>query len=556
MRRFAILLGIAVLGVGLLACGGSDEEPAAPTLPPLATSAAPAPVAPTIQQPAPASQSSQQPSRADSAVNLAAEPPQQLRGEAAPLQPPWPTFTPGLEPQSDHRLIYARSRRFYTANADGSSVQALKFANESPQLLVTSYKDPGRGWMSPNGRYLLYFAGPQEAQLWGVDLTSLQNTQLAARMLSAGQAGKDAVRVLTEQNIAWTSDGTRAALIGMPDSADLFIADLTTGQLTRVTQDEWQEAKWQWSPGDRYLAYTATDLGSGTQVLRVWDVKTQQSTEVDVTPVREAFNLSSGAGVAFADQLVWVSDAQFVFYPQSNRRSAGIWLYDVASRTARPVLPEKIGASVWSAEARAWVYSKPDEPGALWLLRLDNPKPTLLVEGEAYAPVWSPDGRSVLYSWSDPETTGWDLRVVDLNGDSRTLVENVSLIQQTPSEPGPAGKRYWSPDGRLVLYSAVGRDYGRAEQDSGYGGQAGPDLENWWIVPDSGGQARRATDMQKIFYLQVPELSPDGTTWAYVGFSYTDRMQHLYTIPREGGHPERVDAGVRWFRWLPSTTHR
>lgn len=542
MTRFAILFSVTVLAVGLLACGGSSQ-PAAPTLPPLETPAAPS----AQQQVAPAAE----PPQADTAMDLAAEPPQQIRGGKAPLLPPWPTFTPGPEPQSDYRLIYARTRRFYTANTDGSNIQVLKFAKDYPQLLVGSYKDSGRGWLSPNGRYLLYFAG-QEAQLWRANLKSLENVQLAERMLPEGKAGdKGIIRILTDQEMSWTSDGGRAALLGVPDNVDLFIADLTTDQLTRVTRDELQENGPQWSPNGQHLAYIATDQGSGTQILYVLNAATRQPAEVDLGPIRDALDLSPSAGFAFAGQLTWLSDTQFAFYPQANRRSGGIWLYDVAAGTVQPILTDRIGKVAWSSEARAWIYSSPDELGALWLLRLGDPKPTLLVEGEAYAPVWSPDGRSVLYSWSDPETTGWDLRVVDLNGSDRTLVQNASLIQRVPSEPGPAGKRYWSPDGQFVLYTAVGRDYGRAEQEEGYGGEAGPDLENWWIVPASGGEARRATDMQKIFYLQEPALSPDGTTWVYIGFSYTDRMQHLYTMPRQGGHPEKVDVGVRWFHWLP-----
>lgn len=543
MRDLSIFLSIAVLAIGLLACGGSST-PAVPTLPPLPTVGS----AGARRQPAPASQ----PSEGRAPVDVAAEPPRQIQGDGAPLAPPWPTFTPGPDPQSEDRLIYARTRRFYTANADGSNMQALKFENDSPQLLA-QYKDPGRGWLSPDGRYLLYFAD-QVAQLWLADLESLGNQRLAERMLPAGKEGdKATIRTLTDQVMSWTSDNTRVAFIGMPDTVDLFTVDLTTGQLTRVTQDGLSESRPQWSPDGRYLAYAATNQETGNQALYVLDARAQppNPAEIDMRPVREVFDMGPGSGFAFINQLVWVSDTQFVFYPHSSGRSNGIWLYDVTAKTMEPVLAERVDRVRWSAEARAWAYSKPDAPGTLWLLRLNDSKSVPLVEGEAYAPVWSPNGQSVLYSWSDPESTGWDLRVVDLNGNDRTLARDVSLIQKTPSEPGPAGKRYWSPDGKLVLYTAVGRDYGRAERQAGYGGEAGPDLENWWIVPASGGEARRATDMQKVFYVQEPRLSPDGTVWAYVAFSYTDRVQHLYTMAREGGHPKHIDAGVRWFRWLP-----
>jgi hypothetical protein len=103
----------------------------------------------------------------------------------------------------------------------------------------------------------------------------------------------------------------------------------------------------------------------------------------------------------------------------------------------------------------------------------------------------------------------------------------------------------------LVIYSTVGRDYGRAEQFGGQGVEAGPDLENWWLTAPDRPQPWQATDLEKVFYLQKPALSPDGQVWAFVGFSYVDLSQHLWTIPRTGGHPVKVDSGVRWFRWLP-----
>ncbi|MFQ5859085.1 MAG: TolB family protein, partial [Anaerolineae bacterium] len=347
--------------------------------------------------------------------------------------------------------------------------------------------------------------------------------------------------------------GTRAALLGAPESVDVFIVDLATDHLTRATQDELRERGLQWSPDGRYLAYVAGDPGTGAQALYILDTRTQQPAQVDMQPIRDALGLNPDASLAFDEQLTWLSDAQLVFYPQAGRRGrlAGIWYYDTASRMVQPILTDQLDATTWSAEARAWVYSRSGEPGALWLVRLDDPKPTLLVEGQAYAPVWSPNGQLVLFSWSDPETTGWDLRVVDLGGNTRTLVRDASMIQRETSELGPAGKRYWSPNGEFVLYTTVGRDYGRAEREGGYGGDAGPDLENWWIVQVNGGEPRQATDMQRIFYLQEPVLSPDGTSWAFIGFSYTDRLQHLYTMPRDGGHPEKVDVGVRWFEWLP-----
>lgn len=545
MRRFTVLIGIALLTVGLFACGGSST-PAVPTLPPLATVAPPG----GQQQSVPAAQPLT--GSAEEAVNLAAEVPQQLRG-GEPAPPPWPTFTPGPRPQSKYRLLYARTRSFHTAGADGSDSQPLELSPKPPQLLTVSYKDGGRGWLSPDGRSLLYFAG-QEGQLWLASLDSLANVLLAERMVSPGLEGNvDTIRILTDQEMAWTSDSARAALVGASDSVDLYIVDTAGPRLTRVTQDELRESKPQWSSTGQYLAYVTSDMGTGTQAMYVVDAQTLRPNEIDVGPVRDALALEPTIDFLYADQFVWADDTQLIFYPSTGtgEEPNGIWLYDAAGGATRPILTDKIGEVVWSARARAWVYNTVAEPGKLWLGRLDDPKPTVLVETGAYAPVWSPDGRWVLYSSGMPGGTEWALGVVDLDGNSHTLAQGITLIERETSEPGPAGKRYWSQGGDYVLFATVGRDYGRADRAEGYGGDAGPDLENWWAVPANGGQPRQITDLQKVFYLQEPVLSPDGTVQAFLGFSYTDRMQHLYTMLRDGGHPNKVDTGIRWFEWLP-----
>ena len=504
MARFAfVLLGVVVLTIGLLACGGS--EPAVPTLPPGVSSEG-------AQQPAiPSGQQSESGvpglTQSDSSLDQAAEPPPLLRGQQAP-PPPWPTFTPGPKPQSDHRLLFARTRRFYTARADGTDIQKLKLSPESPQLFGGSFKDPGRGWLGPNSRYLVYFAG-QEAQLWRADLTTSENVVLADRMIPAGEEKEGQfVRILSQQNMAWSSDGTRVALVGAPDpdNVDLFIADLDTNSLTRVTQDVLREGRPHWAPNDQYLAYVSTDDSAGTSSLYVLDTQPQQSIVVDVQPIREALELSAVTNFVFDNDVTWISDTQFAFYPRTSDqgRLVGIWLYDVAADTVQPVINTQIESFTWSSEARAWAYTKSDEIGTIWILQLGATKPDVLVEGEAYAPVWAPDGKSILYSWSDPESTGWDIHLVDLDGNTRTIAQDVAMIQPDLSDLGPAGKRYWGPGGESVLFSAAGRDYGRAEQQEGYGGEAGPDLENWWLAPVGDGEPRRVTDMQKIFYLHLP----------------------------------------------------
>ena len=535
MRRLGVLGVLLVTALGALRCGGSAPPPV-PTLPPLTTT--------TPQGPS---------AKSGNAAAAPLQPPAPQQPVPTPQPPPWPTFTPGPKPTSAHRLLYVTAGRLWTANVDGSDRQPLKLDPPSPRLL-TPFKDPGRAWLGPHGQRLVYFAG-KTAELWVADLSTGHNVRLAERMLPPGLDRKQQVatgRTLLDQKMAWTADGQRVALLGAPDNYDLFVVDLTTNTLTRITEDDRQEGDFVWSPDGRYLAFTAFDNTFGTTGLSAWDSVAGRVMGFPLDPVAEAAGLSPTLPMSFDRGLTFLDEHRFIFYPVSRNGSVGIWLADVTDESLTPVITDALSDVAWSPEAKAWVYVRRDEPGKLWLLRLGDSEPKLLTDDQAYAPVWSPDGHAVLYSRSDPNTTGWDLRVLNLDtGETQVLATNVRLIQQAPPEPGPSGKRFWAPDGSLVIYSTVGRDYGRAEEFGIRGVEAGPDLENWWMATPGRAQPWQATDLQKVFYLQPPSLSPDGQVWAFVGFSYVDLTQHLWTMPREGGHPTKIDSPVRWFRWLP-----
>lgn len=541
MRRVITAVGAVLLITLAAACGGRST-PAVPTLVPLVATSPPE----SQPQQAAARAEDAQP---DVALNRPAQLPEQLLSEEAP-PPPWPTFTPGPGlPPGDH-LVLARSHRFYTARADGGELEQLKFNTDTPPLLAASYKEPGRGWLSPDGRTLLYFAG-DEAQLWWGDVQTHDNGLLAERLLPP-EAETELIHALTTQEMAWTSSGNRAALLGAPNQVELFVVDVPSHTATQITDDDHEESGMVWSTDELQLAYLSVTPGSETEDVFIWDATTQKPTRIDLQPMRDAAGVGENDRLSFRWQMEWLGDSRLALYPHigSEPNSLGIWVYDVAAQQLTQIVADGLDDVDWSPAAQAWTYTRADEPGTIWVVGLSGGEPRAVAKGDAHAPVWSPDGSEVLYSVSDPDVAGWNLGIADVNGNSRIVAQNVSLIENDLSQLGPRGKRYWGPDGSFVLYTSVGRDYGRAEAQEGYGGQAGPDLENWWLAPVNGGTPRMASDLQKVFYLQEPELSPDGEVWAFLGFSYTDRLQHLYTMPVRGGHPQPVDAGVGWFGWL------
>jgi hypothetical protein len=117
--------------------------------------------------------------------------------------------------------------------------------------------------------------------------------------------------------------------------------------------------------------------------------------------------------------------------------------------------------------------------------------------------------------------------------------------------PGPNAKRYWLDGGSVLAFTRAGRDYGAADRAGGFGAiEAGDDIENMWVVPvDGSARPAQLTDLTKVFYLKEPLESDDGDTLGLVGFSYRDRVQQLWTVPKDGGTPVKIDGPVRWFVW-------
>lgn len=512
-KLVVLSLILALASVSLLACGGgptpAPSQP--PTLPPLEG------LAPTEEAP-------QLPGTPDPSIVL-------------------PTFTPGPGLLSANRLLYVRSGRLWTANADGSDKRPLLGEDAPP--IYSPPRDPGWAWVSPSSQKVAYLGG-SEGSLWIVNVDGSDNLQVSDGLLPAPGTGTDkdienVIRQVYGQELAWSPDEKRVAFLGAPGfPVDLYIAAVDGSELIQVTDDEVRQADLTWSPDGRYLAYKSVDERFANEVVYFVTADGKQVAQVD-TP-----SLLEQAGTTFkvlagVQGITWLDDTSFFFYPVAPRGSLGIWLASVPTGAVSPIFTQPIAVPVWSPEARSWVFSLMGQAGKLWILSEGESDARPLAEN-AYAPIWSPDGQQVVYSGGTQETaTGWDIRVVNREGTGdRLLARAANLVGREPPEPGPEGKRYWSPGGTSLLYTSVGASYG----------SAGPDLENWWEVDLAGSEPRPVTDLQRVFYLQRLEPSPDGKSYAFVGFNYLDKALRVWTFGSTGGNVNQVDVSVRWFHWL------
>lgn len=146
----------------------------------------------------------------------------------------------GAPPQRRHRLV--------VADADGAGARVVL---ESRRPLMSP------SW-SPDGRWLAYVSfETRAAAVWVQDLATAERRIVSAR---AGVNGAP----------AWSPDGRRLALTlsSAGGNLDVFVLDIGSGALERLTDDPAIDTEPVWTP-DGGAIYFTSDRAGGPQVYRI-----------------------------------------------------------------------------------------------------------------------------------------------------------------------------------------------------------------------------------------------------------------------------------------------
>jgi Tol biopolymer transport system component len=375
------------------------------------------------------------------------------------------------------------------------------------------------------------------AAVFGTD--ERQDAELAIYSLRTG-----------EDQVAWSPDSKKLAFVGSPDGQmDIYVTSID-GPATRVSSDDWREVNPRWSPDGKSLVWEALDERLGEHHIGVLLAGEKEPHFVDMSSLRSQLGWDAGTVVVFPEPIDWATNRLVYLYPKADRGPGGIWVYDIGSDTLRQLYDGSILGPDYSPEAESWAFGTNE--GQLYTLSTSGDLQRLPAD-DGYYPLWSPDGSKISWVEGGPlSETGWRIHVVNADGSGDVaLTDWLPVLQSEPPVPGPNAKRWWLSDGEELAFTRAGRDYGAADRAGGYGViEAGDDIENVWIVPTDGSESpRQATDLVKVFYLKEPIESEDGSTFGLVGFSYRDRVVQLWTVPRDGGKPVKIDGPVRWFAW-------
>jgi Tol biopolymer transport system component len=334
------------------------------------------------------------------------------------------------------------NRRFWAAALSTAAACVLSVAAEA--------QGPGEGRpmlaqpsLSPDGSMVAFASG---GDIWEAPAQGG-----VAHLLVSGPA--DDFRPL------YSPDGRKLAFNSTRGGAsNLYVLDLTSGAVTRLTYAEANEQLDGWSPDGRWVYFTTTgnDAGRRTDIMRV---AAAGGTSGEISAERflnefESAASPNGNRVAFA--AFGISGSQWWRHGSSHIDQAQLWVKTIDQPAGYALLandPSRHAWPMWDPSGESVVYMS-DAGGAenLWRLPLaagaQPQKLTNFTDGRLLYPAMAKDGSAVVFE-RGMQVWRLDLRTDQAAAVPLTLrgapaddrVENLKLDKFTRLATSPDGQR-------------------------------------------------------------------------------------------------------------------
>jgi dipeptidyl aminopeptidase/acylaminoacyl peptidase len=327
-----------------------------------------------------------------------------------------------------------RDLRLESVN-EGVSFRDISYSPERPEVAFVSRRSgASKIWIvrddGSDARLVVDDDGEESEVAWSPDgsrLAFVRPTGDGTDIWTVGRDGAGPTRVTRdpgrEHDLAWGPKGERIAFLSARDGhQDVHVADVASGEVTRLTDGASppDETRWApaWSPDGRRIAYVSNRTHVWRQDLWLVDAETGESRKVtaDLDVMTAPVWSPDGRHIAFTG----VKHHEFWWGDQSD-----VYRVDVDDLSVR-----KVQMNTWVSDRNgsiglAWgpdsesIYFRYQWEGDddLWRVHKDGGVATKLTYGTGTFGGFSvsPDGTSVVYARSLP-TRGAELHRVDVAG--------------------------------------------------------------------------------------------------------------------------------------------
>ena len=335
---------------------------------------------------------------------------------------------------------------------------------------------------------------------------------------------------LNESDPAVSPDGRHIAFVqrevGDSGSADIYIRDLNTGAMTRVTDHPASDRMPAWSPDGTQLAFVRATSSACEIVIR------RLSTGTD-TRVAACGNDADA-------KLTWTADGTALLSSQTSARADADWRIvkiDLSSGVVTPVTLPPAGivgdhSPAMSPDGRRFAFIRRSTGGVsdIYIASLDGQveRRVTFDEADLTGLDWTGDGRAIVYS-SD-RAGGYSLWRVNADGGMPQLLAGGAARMKHPVADRAA---------RRVVYENWNYEINVWELASAEQGETGE-------------HTRPVTQTSELWNL-YPQVSPDGSRIAYV--STQSGSHQLWLADRDGANARQLTrvtgGGVKSPRWSP-----
>src|ERR1035437_7123942 len=295
--------------------------------------------------------------------------------------------------------------------------------------------------------------------------------------LSGGEAHLLVAHPANETRPIYSPDGTGLAFVSnRTGNGDLYVLNLNTGALQRITFDDAAEQLDGWSRDGKFLYFSssAQEVAGMNDIFRI---SAEGGMPVAVTAdryVNEFFSAPSPDGKSLAFTAHGNTSSQWWRHGHSHLDESEIWL---ATFTPAPKYEKLAGGDfkclwpMWSADG-ARVYFMSDQGGAenLWETRLKGGAPrqvTQFHDGRVLWPSISYDGKTIVFErdfgiWKLDTATGKaaPIEITRRGAAGTPEVNHLSLTSQFRD-------LVLAPDGRKLAFTAHGEMFAAAAHEAG-----------------------------------------------------------------------------------------